>query len=392
MDTYSFATYLFIWVFWASAALIAYIYFGYPLLIRLLASLRPRLVNKCPAEPTVSILIAAYNEEHDIAKTLKNKLELVYPPDKLQILVISDGSTDATDEIVQDFAQRSGGRVQLLRQEPRQGKTSAINKAVELASGDILVFSDANSLYDARALAFLVENFCDPAVGYVTGKMIYTNPDGTLIGDGCSAFMKYENYLRAQETRLGSIVGVDGGIDAVRKHLYAPMRPDQLPDFVLPLKVAQEGYRVVFEPRALLKEQALGSFNDEYRMRVRVTLRALWALRDMRALLNPAKHGIYSLQLLSHKVLRYAAFAPLLVLLVCNALLLRGGFLYQVLFALQAGFYLMACISPWAAKRGVAGTIFTLPYYFVTLNVACAHAFTRFFKGERQILWQPRKG
>ena len=150
--------------------------------------------------------------------------------------------------------------------------------AVPLASGEIIVFSDANSLYAPDALRRLLANFADEEVGYVTGRMIYANPDGAPIGEGCSAYMKYENALRLIETRLGSIVGVDGGIDAVRKVLYRPMNAEQLPDFVLPLKVVEQGYRVVYEPEALLWESSLNEAADEYRMRVRVSLRAFWAL------------------------------------------------------------------------------------------------------------------
>ena len=142
----------------------------------------------------------------------------------------------------------SANGVHLIRQEPRAGKTLALNLAVGRAKGEIIVFSDANSSYSPDALRCLVENFNDPEVGYVTGKMIYTNPDGSPVGDGCTAYMKYENFLRTLETRIGSMVGVDGGIDAVRKSLYRPMNPDQLPDFVLPLRVVEQGFRVVYEP------------------------------------------------------------------------------------------------------------------------------------------------
>ncbi len=173
------------------------------------------------------------------------------------MIVISDASDDGTDEIVGRVASEHPGRVRLLRQEPREGKTAALNLAVPQARGEIVVFADANSIYGPDALRRLARNFADPAVGYVTGKMVYVNPDGSLVGDGCSAYMKLENWLRAQETRIGSVVGVDGGVDAVRRRLYRPMRADQLPDFVLPLAVVEQGARVVYEPDALLTEHAL---------------------------------------------------------------------------------------------------------------------------------------
>ena len=251
-----------------------------------LSVLRNRKIKKENVEPAVTILIAAYNEEDAISPTIANKLALDYPREKIEILVISDGSTDNTDEAVKQF-QTDG--VCLLRQDPRAGKTAALNLAVEHAKGEILVFSDANSIYAPDALRKLVGAFADEQVGYVTGKMIYTNPDGTTVGDGCTAYMKYENALRGVESKVGSVVGVDGGIDAVRKSLYRPMRPDQLPDFVLPLMVIEQGYRVVYEPNAILRESSLQDVSDEYRMRVRVALRAFWALRDMRHLLTFAR-------------------------------------------------------------------------------------------------------
>ena len=219
--------------FWASFLLVFYIYIGYPLLIELLSMIRTTVDKSVPNKntedlPSVSILIAAYNEEKDIKDTLVNKIKLDYPREKLEILVVSDESTDATDEIVESIAKVSDINIRLFRQKPRQGKTSGLNLIVPEAKGEIMVFSDANSIYGSDALLKLVENFSDAKIGYVTGKMVYTNPDGSLVGDGCSSYMEYENWIREVETSLGSVVGVDGGIDAMRKSLYENLRADQL--------------------------------------------------------------------------------------------------------------------------------------------------------------------
>jgi len=183
-------------------------------------------------------------------------------------------------------------------------------------------FADANSLYRPDAIAKLVRNFADPQVGYVTGSMRYVSADGSMVGDGCSAYMRYENALRLAETRLGSIVGVDGGVDAIRRNLYQPMRADQLPDFVAPLSVAEQGFRVIYEPDAVLTEETLSVQSQEYRMRVRVALRAFWALWDKRTLLNPFRFGLYAWQLWSHKLLRYLSFVPLAAAMALNWVLL----------------------------------------------------------------------
>lgn len=369
--------------------MIIYIYMGYPILVFLFSRIKNKRVKKGNYEPYATILISAYNEEENIEATLKNKLDLNYPKKKLEIIVISDGSTDKTDEIVKQYKEQG---VKLLRQEPRAGKTSALNMAVPETESDILVFSDANSLYAPDTLSKLVQNFCDPNVGYVTGKMIYTNPDGTTIGDGCTAYMKYENLLRNLETKLGSIAGVDGGIDAVRKSLYQPMNPGQLPDFVLPLKVVEQSYRVVYEPEAILKETSLKSPKDEYRMRVRVSLRALWALSDMHQLLTFTGSKLFVWQLCSHKVLRYLCFIFLIGIFFGNLFLWPESSFYKLSFILQNVCYLGAIVSPVLEKCGYRLQPLYLLQYFVLLNLAAAHAFIKFLLGQKQAVWTPRKG
>lgn len=373
-------------LFWVSAILIGYVYAGYPLLAWLLSRSIGREVGRSAIFPRVTVLTAAYNEAACIEEMVRNKLSQDYPPDLLDVIVISDASTDGTDDIVRQL----GERVQLIRQEPRAGKTAALNRAVPHALGDILVFADANSIYAPDAIRSLVANFADASVGYVTGKMVYVTLEDSLVGDGCTGYMRYENWLRGHESRLASVIGVDGGIDAVRKSLYQAMRADQLPDFVLPLSVAARGYRVVYEPQALLRELALSEQADEYRMRVRVSLRAMWALWDMRALLNPLRHGLLVLQLASHKLLRYFAFIPLGVLFLTSLLLAGQGKLFILAAVLQIVTYALASYG-WFRGRADSSLI-TVPYYFVLLNIAAAHAALRFALGERQALWTPRTG
>ncbi len=381
-------------VFWASFALLFYIYFGYPLAVKALAMLKP---NSIAANddylPKVSILIAAYNEAKDIEATLRNKLALDYPQEKLEVLVISDESEDGTDRIVEEVAAAADIPIRLFRQVPRQGKTAGLNTLVPKANGDILLFSDANSQWDTQAVRKLCRNFADPEVGYVTGKMVYVHADGSMVGDGCSAYMKYENWLRDQETRIGSIVGVDGGIDAMRKELYQPLRADQLPDFVQPLKVVDQGYRVVYEPEALLKEEALSDGGSEFSMRVRVSLRALWALKDMKHLMNPAGDPIFAWQLISHKLLRYAAFAPIVTLALAAIYLAPEKGFYALAATGYAFFLYLAWSGHKKEKEGQAlSTLYALPYYFMLLNLASLQAFVAFSKGEKKVIWNPRKG
>ncbi|SDW59807.1 glycosyltransferase family 2 protein [Marinobacter mobilis] len=381
-------------LFWLSLFALIYIYIGYPILVRFLAGyLQSPIKQDDSFEPSVSILIAAFNEAKDIRATLENKLALDYPADKFEILVVSDESDDGTDDIVLELASNASVAIKLHRQVPRQGKTAGLNQLVPMASGNIILFSDANSEWEPQALRRLVRNFADPQVGYVTGKMIYVNEDGSLVGDGCSAYMKYENWLREQETRVGSVVGVDGGIDAMRTSLYQTLRADQLPDFVQPLKVVEQGYRVVYEPEALLREHALADGTSEFSMRVRVSLRALWALKDMAHLMNPGKYGFFGFQLVSHKLLRYLAFIPLL-LLTLSALFLagKGGF-----FALSAIGLVMFYGLSWAGRMSDQSgrdmpVFYSIPYYFMLLNMASLKAALAFLRGEKKVTWTPRKG
>ena len=356
----------------------------------LLAShLCPRKVQKSNSDFSVSVIISAFNEEDCIAETVRNKLQQDFPQQNLEVIVVSDGSSDKTDEIVKELEDE---RITFIRQGPRQGKTAAVNLAVSHARGDILVFSDANSRYEANAIKELVDNFSDPEVGYVTGKMLYTNEDGSPIGDGCTSYMRYENFLRSFESAINSIVGVDGGIDAMRRALYEPMSPDQLPDFVQPLKVAEKGHRVIYDDTAVLYEEALADNESEFRMRVRVSLRAFWALYDMRSLLNPLNFPVYSWQIISHKLLRYMAWLPVLLVLATNILLLGKGWFFQLTGLSQLMFYALVIKGHKLSSQSDVPILFSVPYYFVLVNTAAAIAFLQFIRGKKQVLWTPRKG
>jgi len=373
-------------VFLTSLFSIFFIYIGYPVFLAIWSLFRSIPVIKKDVTPFVTIIIPAYNEEACIAKTLENKLNLTYPPDKLEIIVVSDASSDDTDAIVKRYEPDG---VVLLRQENRGGKTAGLNNAVKLARGELIVFSDANSLYSKDSLNCLSANFSDESVGYATGKMMYVNSDMTHVGDGCTAYMKYENIIRSLETRVGSVIGVDGGIDMMRKTLFSPMRADQLPDFILPLQVAEKGYRVVYEPKAVLNESTLNSDSDEYRMRVRVSLRALWALFDMRQLLSIRAYGLFAFQLLVHKVLRYMCFFFLIAAYTSNFMIAGRHPVFLMMFVLQTAAYTAGVIYPVLKKPH---RLIYLCRYFILLNLASAHAFWNFIRGKKIVFWNPRKG
>lgn len=378
-------------IFIANVFLIFYCYILYPLSLRIISVFYKLPVRLLTNTPTVSIAISAYNEASVIKKNIENKLKLNYSANNnLEIIVVSDASDDGTDEVVKEFIKDG---VIFIRQEIRQGKTAALNKAVAVAKGEIICFADANSIWEENALIKIVRNFADISVGYVTGKMIYMNSDGNIIGDGCSSYMKYENKLRKLETQVGSIVGVDGGIDAVRKGLYEPMNPDLLPDFILPLKVIEKGYRVIYEPEAILKEVSLDNTRDEFKMRVRVILRSLHALWNMKHLLNPFKFKVFAWQLFSHKVLRYFVWLFMISAFVLNILLYNHRQLYRLMLYLQIIFYFVVVIGYiFEKKNQKINRITYIAYYFFLVNLSCAVAFFKFLRGQNTVIWQPRKG
>lgn len=375
-------------VFWASVLMVAYPLVLYPLLITLIGAIRPRPVRRASLRVRVSVLIPAYNEEDVIEATIRNKLGQDYPRELMEIIVVSDASSDRTDEIVRSFAADG---VRLLRNEDRAGKAEGLNRAVREASGEILVFSDANSLFATDGISRLVENFADPDVGYVTGSLGFLAAQG-VAGTGVAAFIRYENLVRRVETRVHSIIGVNGGCDAMRRGLYRDVPRDQITDFVLPLTVLMAGRRVVFDETALAREEANQELAPEFNMRVRVALRAMRGLCYVSDLLKPWRHPWAAFCIWSHKVLRYGAYLFMLTALGSNIVLaLHGGF-YLALLVAQVLFYLLALGTIVQKQEPAIPGVLTLPAYLLTSNAAFAIASLRFLRGESMATWRPRAG
>lgn len=374
---------------WVSIVLIVYPYVIYPLAILLLGLVRPRKVKRATNVPTITILIPAYNEVDCIGATIQNKLDQGYPVDKLQIIVISDGSTDGTDAVVNSFAERG---VTLLRREGREGKAAALNEAVRLARGEIVVFSDANTLFGPDALQRIAENFADPEVGYITGSLGFVTGMDNLSGAGVDAYMRYENLVRRIETSAGSIIGVNGGVDAIRRELYVDTPPHLITDFILPLTVIAGGHRVIFDPLVTAFEVPNTEIASEFRMRVRVALRALQGLTYMRRLFNPLRYPLVSFCMLSHKLLRYLGFVFMVSALLSNMVLALDDGFYQVLLALQLVAYSLALLGLSHQLPGWLKKITVVPSYLVLSNTAFALATFRFLRGDTMAVWRPRAG
>ncbi len=288
----------------ASIAILAFIYAGYPLLLALVVRLRgPRPVRRSDHLPPVSRVISAYNEADVIARKIENTLEIDYPRDLFEVVVISDASTDGTDEIAAEYTKSHG--VVVARQAERAGKTAGLNRVVPTLRGDIVVFSDANAMYEPNALKTLVRNFGDPQVGCVTGQARYVDGAKTAADAGERTYWDYEIYLKQLETAVGSTVGGDGAIYAIRKHLWKTLPSTGINDFLNPLQIVDGGWRAVYEPEAVCYEETAGTPSREYRRRVRIVSRSWQAVFQVPGVLNPFRTGWFAMSLVSHKMLRW---------------------------------------------------------------------------------------
>jgi cellulose synthase/poly-beta-1,6-N-acetylglucosamine synthase-like glycosyltransferase len=374
-------------VFWTCFALLVYIYFGYPFLLTLLArfSKKPPAVPDLPP-PSVTLLISAYNECQVISAKLANALALEYPADRLEIMVISDASDDGTDEIVQQYPHWG---VRLVRQQPRMGKTAGLNLGVSQAKGQILVFSDANALYQPDALRRLVRHFSNPRVGYVVGNARYSEKGvASSSAESEGLYWKLETYLKKKESDFGSVVGGDGAIYAIRRELYSPLLPTDINDFLNPMQIVARDFLGVFEPAAICYEEAADSFDREFRRKVRIISRSLNALRRIPSVLNPFRNSRHWFMLVSHKLLRW--FAPVFMILLFTASLFLWRFpVYRLAALLQSVFYGMALVGwRWQSQHRL-GKIFSLCFYFCLVNLASLVGCSKCLRGDLVGQWTP---
>ncbi|MFN2577912.1 MAG: glycosyltransferase family 2 protein [Pyrinomonadaceae bacterium] len=373
-------------LFWLSGAALFYTYAGYPLLIALISTLRPRKVRRGTYEPSVTMIITAYNEERALAAKLENTLALDYPRELLKVIVASDCSTDATDEIAHAFADKG---VLLHRQTNRLGKTAAQNAAVAKAGGDIILFSDTTSLYASDVVQRIVPNFADESVGCVGGRLIYVDPGDTHVGRGAKSYWNYETFLKRHESRAGSLIGVSGCLYAVRRSAYVPLYNEACSDFIIATKMIEQGLRTIYEPDAICTEETNQQHDNELRMRVRIITQTFTDLWRHRSMLNPFRSGLYGFQLLSHKVLRYCVPFFLIALFGASAALSGVSVSYRVFFLAQSIGYLCGVVSWRLENLGVRNRILALPHYFVLANVASLIALFKFVRGETYARWEP---
>lgn len=368
-------------IFWTSLGLIVWTHLGYPLATGLLARLRPHPVAKAQIEPSVVLIVAAHNEDTVILRRLENLLELDYPPEKLELVVASDGSTDRTNEIVQEIAAREP-RVHLLDCE-RGGKTLAQNRAVRETKSELLAFTDANTEWQPDALRRLVENFADEDVAYVSGKLQLTASDGT---NREGAYWRYELWLRSNESKLGSITAGNGAIYAVRRSDYLEDAAITGHDFALPFRLVQRGRRAVFEPAAVALEKESHDLEDEFGRKVRMITRALRHVYTGSMLHRVPP--IYALELFSHRLLRYETGVVHIVLLGTSVALIGQGLVFQIALGLQLAWLLFAAFGRLRIRVPGAG----IAYYYLLVTVATLVGNYRYLRSGTPTMWEKAEG
>ena len=379
--------------FWCAAVLLVHTYFFYPLVLIALDGMAQAFNNlranrtqrthreaKTGLKPSVSLVVAAYNEASCIQQKLENSLALKYPSERFEVLIGSDGSTDGTNEIVQSCTDP---RVRLSAA-ARAGKTTVLNRCIPMAQGDIIILSDANTMIEPEAIEALVRHFEDPDVGAVCGKLRLYNPTKKDYEE--SAYWNYESLIKFYEGKRGSVVGANGGLYAIRRRLFTKLPPTTIvDDFVIPLRILEQGYKVVYEAAAVAHEETTEDYGKEFGRRARIAAGNFQSLKMVPGLLLPTA-GFPAFAFWSHKLLRWCAPALMAAALVANLFLMDSVF-YRVTLFCQALFYALAYLGKAGVLKGTGRRIASVAYYFVTMNLAIVVGFWRFLRNAQKAAW-----
>jgi cellulose synthase/poly-beta-1,6-N-acetylglucosamine synthase-like glycosyltransferase len=367
--------------FWLFALLSIYSYAIYPIVVYVWSVISHRTWRQADITPTLSLIISVYNEENVIAAKVRNALELDYPPDSLEIIVSSDGSTDGTHAIV---AGIHDARVVLHRFD-RLGKTACLNKVVPIAKGDIVLFTDANAMFPRDTLRKIVRNFSDPRVGLVTGGTRYFSADGRKEVTGLYA--KLESWTKFHESRIASCVGADGAIFAIRRGLFVPLKGNDINDFIIPLNVLEKGYRVVLDADANCSEPA----DDEkkaFRRQVRITNRTMWAIVRNLRFADPRRYGTFAFFLISHKILRFGVPLFFCAAGILNLFLVGAHAVYGVTLAAGLLFLGLGLLSYAGVIQSKPGRI--CEFLLITISAQMI-GLLRVLAGIEDKIWTPQR-
>lgn len=375
--------------FYFSLAALIYILLGYPFLLFVISLFVQKKISKDEIYPDVTIIIPAYNEENSITAKIQNCLDFDYPEDRLCIIVVSDASTDRTDELVREFDSR---KVRLLRLPFRGGKGAAQNYAIRFVMSDIVVFTDVAIATSTDSLKHVVQNFHDRNVGVVSCRDVIIGDDTKFSGE--KGYIRYDMVVRDIISRIGSLIGVTGGFYAVRKEIAkGGWNPAFPPDFYVALRSIKRGMRVVEDSRVKARYKTAAKEWDELPRKVRTINRGMRAMFSVsnRSLLNPFKYGIVSLELFSHKIMRWLTPFFLFTLFVSNSVICGTSMPLTLLFGLQLSVYFSGAISFLIKKERFRTIIFRLPFYFIISNMAIVMAWYEFLIGNSYVRWQPTK-
>lgn len=386
-------------IFWAGIIVVFYAYIGYGLVLWLWVRLKRRgKIQKATApsaSPEVTYIVCAFNEADWMERKIANSLALDYPKDKVHFYFVTDGSNDATPDLVRNFPFPEGVQWQLLHEPERKGKIAAFQRAMTFVKTPLVVSTDANTLVNREALLRMVAHFKDPQTGAVAGEkriLMGEREDASSAGEGI--YWKYESTLKRLDAELWSVVGAAGELFAFRTEAYEHVPTDTIvEDFYLTMRIAQKGYRVAYEPGAYASETSSASVAEELKRKVRIAAGAWQAVVRLAPLLNPLRYGVLTFQYVSHRVLRWTlapAFLPLLFL--ANLMLSQqlGGF-YQAIWLMQCLFYSCAFVGYLLERRKLKVKAFFVPYYFCVMNYAQYAGLFRFLRGQQSVLWERAK-
>ncbi|HEY8401643.1 MAG TPA: glycosyltransferase family 2 protein [Cytophagaceae bacterium] len=381
-------------LFWLGIAVIFYAYFGYGLLIYFLVRLKRMVVGTTAMqeayEPDVTFIIPCYNEADILEQKVKNTLALNYPKDKLQIMFVTDGSTDGSEQVLQKYA-----RIKVLHDDRRAGKSAAVNRAMKYVETSVVVLSDANTILPPDALGHLTKHYADPNIGAVSGeKRVLSSDVDSAAGAGEGLYWKYESLLKKLDAEFYTLVGAAGELVSFRTDLYTELEEDTiLDDFILSLRVVEQGYKVAYEPMAYAMETASANVKEEFKRKVRICAGGWQAMARLKSLLNPFKDFRLSFEYISHRVLRWSLAPFFLLMLIPLSVYLHWaeGGVYSWILLAQMMFYLLAVVGWYLENRQIRYKVLFVPFYFTMMNYAVFAGFLRFIKGKQNAAWERSK-
>ena len=377
-------------IFWILVFLLFYIYLGYPILIRLLYHFRRKLVIKANIFPFISVIIPVHNEDKYIHQKILNTLASNYPKEKIEVIVVSDASSDDTDTIVAQHCKENSN-FRLIRLPQRSGKTVAKNRGIQASQGEILIFTDASSQIAKDGISNLVKNFNDPTVGCVSSEDINVDQSGLHHQSGESNYVNFDMKLRRQESAVNSLVGNSGCFYAVRRKFCVNFPPYIIRDFATALLVSQQGFRAVHESDAKVFVNTLNDVSKEFKRKVRTVVGGISTLFSFWRVLNPFKYRLYTWQLISHKLLRWLEPFILALLFLINLVLIKTHSIYlltEIMFLSYLFINIVLMIFP---KFSVKNSFFKLSQFLFISHLAVVTAWINYFKGNRMVIWQPSR-